>query len=338
MKPFLTHNHTKHTPSVLFKLALAGAIALAAISTAQAQSSLPDDGFVDVPGGRVAFRTFGEGDGTPLLLIHGGPGGTSCMYPSTLQGIAEDRPVIVYDQLGSGNSDRMADMQRDAVVPRFVEEVKAIREELGLDEIHLAGHSWGGAVAMEYLLTADPVGVQSVTFIGPLIGTERWLEDANSLISRLPETDQQAVHAAIESGDYSTEEFQAANDVFMGEFLSRGPIIRNELPECANSPGGNGELYEYMWGPSEFVSTGTLRDFDRTGQLSEIDIPTLFIAGEYDEARPETMKEFQAQVEGSEVEIVADAGHLVNVDQPEAFNAAVAEFLASVDAEDSNAE
>lgn len=82
---------------------------------------LPDDGFVDVPGCRVAFRVMGEGSGVPVLVIHGGPGSSSCIYPSTLTGIAAERPVIIYDQLGSGYSDRIADLERHGVldlVPR----------------------------------------------------------------------------------------------------------------------------------------------------------------------------------------------------------------------------
>ena len=63
---------------------------------------LPDDGFVDVPGGRVSFRVIGKGDGIPVLMIHGGPGSTSCNYVSTLSGVAGLRPVVMYDQLGSG--------------------------------------------------------------------------------------------------------------------------------------------------------------------------------------------------------------------------------------------
>ncbi len=119
---------------------------------------LPDDGFVNVPGGRVAIRVIGQGDGIPLLIIHGGPGGSSCTYPATLAGVAKARPVVMYDQLGSGHSDRMADLKRDAVLSRFVSEVAAIRAELALHKVHLVGHSWGAAVALEYLLTSDAKG------------------------------------------------------------------------------------------------------------------------------------------------------------------------------------
>lgn len=293
---------------------------------------LPDDGFVNAPGGRIAFRVIGKGGGVPMLIIHGGPGSSSCRYPATLTGVAASRPVVMYDQLGSGHSDRMTNLERDAVLPRFVSEVAAIRAELGLEELHLVGHSWGAAVALEYLLTGGATGILSVTFVGPLISTSRWIQDANALVGMLPPETRAAVQAATASGNFATPEFEAANKVFMAQFLSRRlPELRNST-DCAASPlAFNSELYEYMWGPSEFVSTGTLRDYDRIGRLREIGIPTMFLVGAYDEARPETMREFQALVPGSIVKVIPDAAHLVNVDQTDAFNDAIAGFLASVD-------
>jgi proline iminopeptidase len=61
--------------------------------------------------------------------------------------------------------------------------------------LHLVGHSWGAAVALEYLLTGDRTGVRSVTFVGPLLSTSRWIEDANSLVTMLPHVLDS--HAAI---------------------------------------------------------------------------------------------------------------------------------------------
>ena len=296
-------------------------------------AGLPDDGFVDVVGGRIAFRVMGDGDGVPLLVIHGGPGSSSCIYVETLTGIAAERPVILYDQLGSGYSDRITDLESLAVVPRFVEEIAAIRNELGLDELHILGHSWGATVAVEYLLTADPTGVLSVIFAGPFIGTERWIQDANELVAQLAEESQSAIRSAVSSGDFATAEFSAANAEFESQFGLRRPwdSSRDGMFACSLEPGGNSGLYSYMWGPSEFVSTGTLRDFDRTDRLHELSLPVLFLVGEYDEARPETMREFQELVSGSQVTVIPDAAHLSNWDQPEAFNAAVNEFLAGVE-------
>jgi proline iminopeptidase len=86
-----------------------------------------------------------------------------------------------------------------------------------------------------------------------------------------------------------------------------------------------------MWGPSEFVATGTLRLYDRIDRLAEIKIPTLLLVGEYDEARPETMLEFQALVPVSVVKVIPNAAHVVNVDNPQAFNKAMDEFYSTVE-------
>ncbi len=307
-----------------------GVLSLALVAC-DSPESLPDDGFIDVPGGRIAFRVIGGGPGVPLLVIHGGPGGSSCSYVSTLTGIAAQRPVIVYDQLGSGYSDRITDLESLAVLPRFVEEVTAIRNELGLDELHILGGSWGATVALEYVLTAAPTGVLSVTLAGPLIGTERWLADANLLVAQLSEESQRAIQAAVSSGDFSTAEFNAADREFASQFGRRRPRSAGDLIECSRRPEGNSGLYEYMWGPSEFISTGTLREYDRTDRLHELNLPVLFLVGEYDEARPETVREFQALVSGSLMTVIPDAGHGSSWDQPEAYNAAVNEFLAGVE-------
>jgi len=209
-------------------------LASAMLVSCASPPELPDDGFVDVPGGRVAFRVLGEGTGTPVLVIHGGPGGRSCIYPQTLGELAAERPVIVYDQLGTGYSDRMTDFEEQARLPRFVAEVDAIRSELGLSELHILGHSWGAAIALEYLLTEDWSGVQSVVFVGPYFGTDRWIKDAEYLVSQLPGGTQKAIADAKASGDFSSEEFLAANDAFKAEYLVRTPWETVDQPEIFN--------------------------------------------------------------------------------------------------------
>jgi proline iminopeptidase len=297
---------------------------------------LPQDGFVQVPGGRVAFRVMGTGNAVPVLMIHGGPGGNSCGFASTMSGLAGTRPVVMYDQLGTGNSDRMTDLARDATLERFVAEVMEIRTRLGLAEVHLVGHSWGATVALEYLLTAKPSGVKSVSFVGPLLSTPIWIEDAKALVESLPAESRDAINAAIGAGKFDTPAFESANKVFNQHFNARTVISKErsekEFGPCRSSPVRfNKGLYEHMWGPSEFVSTGTLRTYDRLDRLKELKLPTMFLVGEYDEARPATMRKFQAQVPGSVVKVIPNAAHSVNIDATREFNDALAGFMASAE-------
>jgi len=321
-----------HTAKTKMKSKILALTLVAAITAAcSSPSLLPDDGFVDVPGGRVAFRVVGSGSSTPVLFIHGGPGGSSCSFVSNVDGIAAERPVILYDQLGSGYSDRIEDLEELARLPRFVNEIDAIRSELDLDEVHLVGHSWGTAVALEYLLTAEPTGIKSAVFVSPIFGTDRWIADANKLVAELPAEAQKAIRLAVESGDFDSSEFKAADDLFWGKFGIRTPREHLNLEACDKQPSGDSGLYRYMWGPSEFISNGTLKDYDRIGRLQELELPVLFVTGQYDEARPETVRFFQELVESSEFKVLPDAGHVVFLDQTDMFNNALMDFFEEVE-------
>ncbi len=86
-----------------------------------------------------------------LLVLHGGPG-LPHDYLSDLAQLADGgRTVVFYDQLGCGRSDHPDDAAL-WVMDTFVEEVATIRQALGLDRVHLFGHSWGGWLALEYAL------------------------------------------------------------------------------------------------------------------------------------------------------------------------------------------
>jgi proline iminopeptidase len=165
------------------------------------------EGFVDVDGGRVWYRIAGSGTATPLLLLHGGPGAPS-YYLNPLEGVAVDRPVVFYDQLGAGRSDKPMD-ESLWTVDRFVRELAQVRETLGLDKVHILGHSWGSMLAMDYLLT-DPEGVESVIFASPVMSTRRWSEDAERLIAAMPTQYQRAIEENERAGTTDSEDYQAA--------------------------------------------------------------------------------------------------------------------------------
>jgi proline-specific peptidase len=113
------------------------------------------EGTVSFRGYRTWYRIVGDLPGRrgklPVLVLHGGPGFPHD-YLEDLSGLTDDgRTVVFYDQIGCGRSDHPDDPGL-WVIDTFVDEVAAVRDALGLDRVHLLGHSWGGWLALEYAL------------------------------------------------------------------------------------------------------------------------------------------------------------------------------------------
>jgi len=86
-----------------------------------------------------------------------------------------------------------------------------------------------------------------------------------------------------------------------------------------------------MWGPTEFRSTGSLREWSRAGDLDELTLPVLFIAGEFDEARPGTLEEFRATMPDARLVVIPGAAHSTMREKPEEYVSALRAFLRSAD-------
>ncbi len=295
------------------------------------KSLKPHEGYVQVTGGKIWYKVIGEGPGKPLMVMHGGPGGTSCSSIEAYEVLADQRPIIFFDQLESGKSDRPNDTTLWKV-PYFVEQVEALREELKLKDFHLLGSSWGGSIAVEYMVTKNTDHIASVIFAGPLIGTPQWMKDSKVLISRLSQAVQDTINKYEALGQYDAPAYLVATDTFNATFGSRKKGPRVTSPDCEGVK-RNVDIYNYMWGPTEFNATGTLRNFDRVPDLPKITKPTLFIGGEFDEVLPETLYYFQTLVPGSKVSIVPNAGHAKTRDNPEDYMRMLREFLDETEAQ-----
>tara|TARA_Y100001936_G_scaffold38863_1_gene37048 strand:- start:1985 stop:2941 length:957 start_codon:yes stop_codon:yes gene_type:complete len=283
-------------------------------------------GFINVPGGPVWYKVSGNGEGLPLLALHGGPGSTSCTY-SLLDPLGDQRSIIRYDQLGSGRSGRPDDLSLWKV-DRFVEELDVIRKKLKLEKFHLLGHSWGAALAGAYLLEKGTKGVASVIFSSPLLSTPLWIEDANYLRSQLPQGIQDTLNFHEMANTTDSDEYRDATRVFYDRHLTRGEA--KEKAECDGAP-WNQVIYEYMWGPTEFHATGNLVDFDLSHRLHTIDIPVLFLTGEFDEARPETISKFHKMIPGSEFIVIGGVAHASLSRAPDNYRRILEDFLDKVE-------
>ena len=269
-----------------------------------------------VPGGRVYVRVNGHLDGSrlPIVMIHGGPGGTLASFLNALA-LSNERAVILYDQLDSGRSDHPNNPSNWAV-ERFTDEVDAVRRALGVRRWHVLGASWGGTIALEYGARRPPE-LAGLVLASPLISTRSWIADANTLRAQLP-PQVQATLRQCDPPAPITPDCEKATDVFYANFNRRDPATE-AMKQFGQLEGGlNRKLYETMWGSSEFVSTGSLKDYDGEPLLAKLDGPhTLFIDGQYDEARPVTLGAFAARVPGADFAVVPGAAHGFLNDRPE---------------------
>lgn len=276
-------------------------------------------------GGRVWCRRVSGGPGIPLLCVHGGPGFPH--DPLVALGEIGGRDVIFYDQLGCGRSDPCSD-DRLLTLPRFVDEIVRLREALDLPDLHLIGTSWGGTVAAAYA-AGRPQGLTALILSSPLISTARWTEDALHLRSQLPGDVQEELERHERHGFTGCPEYAAAMLVFYKRHVCRLDPWPESLEACFAA--ASTDIYNKMWGPSEFHPNGTLLDLDISGDLPRIDVPVLFTCGEHDEARPTTVEAFARSVTGARFEVIGGASHMPMLERPATYVGTIRSFLEDVE-------
>jgi proline iminopeptidase len=285
----------------------------------------PGEGRLAVAGGSIWYRVSGTGSALPVVLLHGGPGYSS-YYLKPLEALGNDRPVVRYDQLGSGKSDRISDTALFNI-DRFVRELDSLRAHLGYARMHVLGHSWGTILAIEYY-RAHPDRVASLTLGSAALDIPTWEKNARRMLRSLPDSMQQAIAAGEMEGKFDSPGYQAANAAFMARYVVRRPVQADWDSTLTTLNEG---IYNYMQGPSEFTITGTLKRYDATGFLSQVKVPTLFTVGEFDEADPATIRRHAAMVPGARAVVIDSAAHITTWDNPTQMVAVVRDFLRSVD-------
>ena len=107
------------------------------------------EGYVDANGVMIYYKIFGRGK--PLVIVHGGPGASHDYFLPYLTPLARHYQLIFIDERGSGRSQTLEDVSA-YTVENMVEDVEAVRQALGLGQVSLLGHSYGGVLAQAYAL------------------------------------------------------------------------------------------------------------------------------------------------------------------------------------------
>ena len=286
------------------------------------------ENYLSVTGGNIWYKIAGaEKEGTPIILIHGGPGATHD-YLEPLEVLSDKRPVIFYDQLGCGKSDKPNDSSL-WTIERFVEELDLLCKTLNYPEYHILGQSWGGTLAIEYALSGKFGRIKSLILSAPLISSSRWAEDQKMYIDQMPDLMRSTIIRCEAEKDFNNPEYQVALTEFYNRHLCRIQPLPEPMQKTFEKM--NTEMYAYMWGPSEFTVNGTCKDYDASERISAIKVPVLFTAGEFDEATPESLRYFSNKIPGSKVIVFENASHSHHLEKQQEFIEAVRDFLNDIE-------
>ena len=158
-----------------------------------------EEGFLDINGASVFFKTMGSGD--PIVVLHGGPGFDHRQFLPYIWELAERHKVILFDQRGTGLSSAPIDASSISI-DSFIADIEGIRKAFGIEKMNLLGHSWGGILAMHYAIR-HPEDLKSLILCSTAASFESFAEmRANYESNRLPED------SALLEEIYSSDEYQ----------------------------------------------------------------------------------------------------------------------------------
>lgn len=286
-----------------------------------------NEGYMPFMGYKTYYRTVGERtDKAPLILLHGGPGSTH-NYFEVLDRVAEEdgRMLVMYDQIGCGNSyvDGRPELWK---AETWVNELIALREHLGLDTCHLLGQSWGGMLLLTYICGYEHSGVKSGILSSTLPASWLWGIEQARMIKELPEEYQEAIKTATETGDYSSDIYQRAEEEYMLRHAAGKPDP--DGPECLLRKKRTGrESYVVGWGPNEYTPMGTLKDYDVIDKLKDIKEPCLVINGGNDLCTPYIAKVMYDNIPNSRWELFRECRHMCFVEDNDHYVEVLKEWL-----------
>ncbi len=280
------------------------------------------EGMIAVTGGNVWFRRAGGGPGRPVLVVHGGPG-LPHDYLRSLERLADEREIIFWDQLGCGNSGRPSNTDL-WTMERSVAEMDSVVRALGLNRFHVFGNSWGGMLAQQYTLDVNS-GAVSLTISNSISSIPQFSAMVARLKSELDPQTQSAIARHEAAGTTSAPEYRAAIRTWNETFLCRVRPWPAEL--MAAFAGMGAQIFETMFGSSDFHIVGTIRDWDVLDRLAEITLPTLVLAGRYDECAPDHMYEMHRRIEDSRFELFESSSHMPFIEEPARFDRVMRDFL-----------
>jgi len=298
-------------------------VLFAFVSVTCTDSPAVEEGFVEVTGTSLFYKTMGSGE--PIVVLHGGPGFDHRQFLPYIWELAERHKVILFDQRGTGLSSGPID-SKSISIDSFIADIEGVRNAFGIERMNLLGHSWGGILAMYYGVR-HPENLRSLVLCSTAASFESFGEMRETYeANRLPDD------AALLQEIYSSDGFQNGDPqaverfwriYFKPYFADQELASRLDLQFTENSIRYGNEVAGHI-----FESIG---EFDLHEDLQAIRCPTLVIHGDADPMPVKYAEMIHDSIDGSELVIAEGAGHWLFVDATDTFTSSVLDFLDEVE-------
>ena len=294
------------------------------LSLTETPASTPVTGMQEVNGTSLYYEIIGVG--SPLVVLHGGPGGSHSYFLPSFDALSDEYQLYFYDQRGTGLSDGHLDLAAISI-DQFVEDLEGLRVSFNLEKMSLLGHSWGGIIALAYALKY-PAHLNHLILVDsrPV---------SNTFGIQLSETIQQRVNSLSSDeqnkltttcnrpiADLSPVEIETCNQIDAElKFYDPSKAVSVDWPDEENTIKNSDTVRALI------TSSFNKMQNDMDTQLSSLQVPTLIIHGDFDPIPQGSSEYLQQHIPGSQIVIIPQSGHFPFIEQPEQFVAAVRSFL-----------
>ncbi len=274
------------------------------------------DLFFDVEGGGYVPAGPTVVEKPTLVLLHGGPGCDHTYFKPWLTPLSEQVQLLLVDHRGNGRSGRVD--QRTYTIEQMADDLEALRHHLGLGQITVLGHSFGGMVAQVYALRY-PASLYKLILSNTAPSADFW-EEAQAMADKMATPEQLAVLPALFEGTItSQEEFDQWWETCMPLYFHKpDPAI---IADVESRMRGEVVVANYMM-------ANEIPHYDVRAGLASITVPTLVIAGRYDWVTPVSQSEAIIEaLPGAQLVIQEHSGHMGFIEETEGYLNAIRAFL-----------
>lgn len=281
--------------------------------------------FFQSSGGKMAYWEYNTHlDTTPVVFVHGGPGGDSNVDKARRLCLAN--PIYLFDQIGCGFSEPITDYD-SWTLDVYVKQMEEFIDSIPAEKVILIGASWGAGLSLAYADTTSFRKVAAMVLPSPFLSSKLWTEDMWQNLRSMGEHEYDVVRKAIENNDYGNEFVKVLGE-YNARFLFTRRYYRPYAEESAKEKPN--ETFRRLNGPNDMVIDGKLKDFDVTSALRKINVPVLFICGDSDEVPVSRIVSYHEQVKGSRLSVIPEAGHVLSLEQFDLYRDSILAFFREI--------